>query len=212
MFGRSARAWTVASLALATGCGSLTTYQSADTLPPGQWQVMVAADTGVYRDDEQQTRTPTATGELGVRRGIAEHTDIGLKLYGVGIEASVRHRIATGTWSWALLGAIGGVQLAERAAVSASALGQLRVGAVATQRRSPKLSWSIGPSVTGSLFVPAGGGHATGLLVGGFVGLDRRLGASWHFIPELSLHRTVAGDVPVQGAVAMLGAALAKDF
>jgi hypothetical protein len=70
----------------------------------------------------------------------------------------------------------------------------------------------MGPMSTSSLWRPSGGGTAVGMLLGGFVGFDWRFGTKWHLIPEFSLHVTAAGDVPVSGAVVMLGSALARDF
>lgn len=200
-------------LALVLGaCGSVTTYQSADTLPPGSWQLSAAVGTGAYDDAPQQAKTPAGTLELAARRGVGDHTDVGLKLYAVGLELSVRHRIVQGRWSWALLGALGGARTAEDSPTGDAALTQLRLGAVATKRRSPTWAWNVGPTTTWSLWRPAGGGTAGGALIGGFVGFDWRFGRQWHLIPELSLHGTAAGDVPVDGGVLMIGAAFARDL
>ncbi len=49
-------------------------------------------------------------------------------------------------------------------------------------------------------------------MLGAFGGFDWRFGARWHLIPELTLHRSVAGDVPVDGTVGELGAAFARDW
>jgi hypothetical protein len=200
-------AWVVTA-----SCGSVTTYQSAETLPPGRWQGGVALDLGTYNDREQQTNVPAATAELSLRRGVAAHTDVGIKLYGVGVEASVRQRLVAGAWSWALLGSVGGVRLPERVGLSESLNAQLRIGAVITRRTSAHVAWSFGPTTTTSLFMPAGGGHATGVMLGAFGSIDVRFGRRYHFVPELSLHRTLTGDVPVSGSVGMLGSALVIDL
>jgi len=201
----------VLSLLLAA-CGSVTTYQSADTLPRGRWQAMVAGGLGGFSDEPQETSIPTITAEIAARVGIAEDTDVGFKLYTAGIEASIRHRIKRGVWSWALLGSLGGMITNEESAVGEGGLTQLRVGAVATRRRSENWAWNMGPTVALSLLRPSGGGTATGALLGGFFGFDWRFGERWHLVPEVSLHLTAAGDVPVDGAVILLGTALARDF
>jgi hypothetical protein len=206
MFIRSA-----ALLALAS-CGSVTTYQSADVLPRGKWQAMLAVGAGGFNDTEQEAKTPTGTVELAVRRGLGADTDVGLKLYTAGIEASVRHRLSQGRWSWALLGSLGGVKTEADSPIGDAGLTQLRLGAVATKRRSSSWAWNMGPMTTFSLLRPAGGGTAGGALFGGFVGFDWKFGEKWHLMPELSLHFTVAGDVPVHGSVGMLGTALMRDF
>ncbi len=197
---------------LLAACGSLTTYQSADTVPRGRWQGMLATGIGAFADRPQQTAIPTATFELAARRGIGDDTDLGVKLYTAGVEASIRHRLTRGTWSWALLGAIGGARTHADSPTSDAVLTQLRLGAVATFRRSSTWAWNVGPTTAFSLWRPAGGGTAGGALVGAFAGFDWRFGARWHLIPELSLHVTAAGDVPVDGSVLLLGAGVARDW
>ena len=175
---------------------------------------MAALGAGVFDDGPQQSHTPTINLELGARRGIADATDVGLKLYTFGIEASIRQQLTSGHWSWALLGAIGGTRSSNRSssAIPNAVLGQVKLGAVATRRTSETFAVSIGPIATGSVFVPEGGGGAVGALLGGFVNLDWRFGARWHLVPELSWHWTIAGDVPVDGTVGQLGVAFARDL
>ena len=194
-------------------CGTLTTYQSAEPLPAGRWQGMAALGVGVYNDQAQATKTPTVPIELGARRGVGGDTDVGLKLYTFGVEASVRHRLVAGTWSYAVLGALGGVKTGHQYdAIPEAWLGQLRLGGVATRRTSSRFAWNVGPTATGSLWIPAGGGYARGVMIGVFGGFDWRFATCWHLIPELSLHRTIAGDYPVDQSAAMFGAAFARDW
>lgn len=199
-------------LAATAACGSVTTYQSADVLPRGAWQGTVAVGAGAFSDKPQQSKTPTATVELAARVGVGAETDVGLKLYTLGIEASIRHRLSRGRWSWALLGGLGGVITDETSPTGKAGLTQLRLGAVATKRRSARFAWNLGPMTTFSLLRPAGGGTAGGALIGAFFGIDWRFGTKWHLVPELSLHVTAAGDVPVSGTVGMIGTALSRDF
>lgn len=204
-----------ASLVLVLGlaaCGSVTTYQTADVLPRGAWQGTIAAGVGSFSDKPQETKTPTATLEVAARVGVGGETDVGLKLYTLGVETSVRHRFSQGTWSWALLGSLGGMITNEDAPTGRAGLTQLRLGAVATKRRSPRFAWNMGPMTTFSLLRAAGGGSSAGAMIGGFFGIDWRFGTKWHLLPELSLHVTAAGDVPVSGTVGMLGTALSRDF
>src|SRR4051812_23818653 len=149
-----------AAIVVLAGCGSVTTYQSADVLPRGTWNAAIAASAGSFNDTDQKAKTPTASFEIAARRGIGADTDVGLKLYTAGIEANVRHRISEGRWSWALLGSLGGVVTDEKSPVGAAGLTQLRLGAVATKHRSAHWGWNIGPVTTFSLLRPAGGGTA----------------------------------------------------
>jgi hypothetical protein len=102
----------------------------------------------------------------------------------------------------------------EAGGTTASLLGQMRVTAVATRRTSRRWAFSVGPVVTGSLMTFGGGGTARGLLAGGFANAQWSFGASraWHLIPELSLHATLGGDVPVDGGVALIGLGIARDL
>ena len=201
-----------ALLIAATACGSVTTYQTADVLPRGTWSVQLAASVGGFNDTEQETKIPTGSFEIAARRGLGADTDVGLKLYTAGIEASVRYRISEGYWSWALLGSLGGMITDESSPAGAAGLTQLRLGAVATKHRSKTWGWNMGPITTFSLLRPAGGGTAGGAMIGGFVGFDWRFADVWHLTPELSLHVTAAGEVPVHGSVGMIGTAISREF
>jgi hypothetical protein len=83
----------VALMAALAGCGTYTTYQTAEPLAPGRWQLSGAITPAAFSDRPQGTRTPSVISELAVRRGVAAETDVGLKLFSVGAELSVRHRL-----------------------------------------------------------------------------------------------------------------------
>lgn len=210
----------LASLAVAAaGCGSVTSYHSAETLPRGRWHLQAALSAGAYKDTPQQSQTPSAQLELSARVGVASHTDLGVKLYTLGAEASARHRLFDGTaagrrrgFAVALTAAAGGVRTSGQGSLPELDLLQARAGVFATFRRTSCLTFTVGAVTTGSLLVPAGGGHATGLLGGGVVNLDWQLSQRWHLVPELSIHRSLTGEVPVDGAVAQAGVALGFDL
>lgn len=198
------------------GCGSLTSFHTAETLPCGDWQVQAALGAGSYRDEPFDTRTPAAHAELSARVGLTDDTELGAKLYTLGAELSARHRLrrpagARGL-SLAAHTSFGGVRSRGEGSLPEMILVQARLGGLATWRSGPHLAWTLGAIGTGSLFVPAGGGHATGTLLGGVANLDWRFAARWHLLPELSLHRSLTGEVPVDGAVAMAGLAVAWDL
>jgi hypothetical protein len=81
---------------------------------------------------------------------------------------------------------------------------------LATRRTSPAWAFTLGPVVTGGVFLPAGGGRAAGLLAGGFASAAHAFAGCWQVIPELSFHVTAAGEVPVRGAVVQAGAAIGR--
>ncbi len=197
-------------LVVATGCGSLTTYRTAEPIPRGRWQVDVAADVGVFADREQETRIPGGHVEVALRHGLGRATDATLKLYVPGVELGLQRRVATGRWQWAIAVAVGGERTTSGAGTTDAIHGHLRLTALATRRTSPAWAFTVGPIATAGLFVPAGGGHATGLLLGGFASVARTFARCWQVIPELSLHVTAAGEVPVRGTVVQVGAALGR--
>jgi hypothetical protein len=196
------------------GCGTYTQYQTAEPLPAGRWQASIADTVGEFFDLAQELPTPTVSAELAVRRGIGNDTDVGLKLYTLGLEASARHRFVTGRWQYAGLAAIGGAYTRQYLGTTEALSGQLRLAGAATRRTGPGFAITLGPALTGSLFVPSGGGWSGGVLAGAFGNVEFSLGENhrWHLTPEVSVHVTVVGDVPVSGAVVMGGLALARDF
>jgi hypothetical protein len=168
----------------------------------------------LFRDDPGETKLPSVHVELAARRGVGGDTDLGVKLYSLGWEASVRHRfLETDTgWSIAGLAAIGGLRSMGQGALPDALEGHVRATAVFTRRTSKRWAYSFGPVATGSLYLPAGGGHATGVLGGAFGNVEWAFGKKWRLLPELSLHRTISGDVPVDGLVVQLGAGMTRDF
>ena len=149
-----------------------------------------------------------------MRRGVGAETDVGLKLFTAGVEASARHRIVNGEWQWALLGALVYARSDEAGGRTESITTQARTSMVATRRTSPRWAYSFGPVLTASAITFAGGGSASGILVGGFANAAWSFGATrrWQLIPELSLHGSVFGDVPVDGFVSLFGLAVARDL
>jgi len=115
---------------------------------------------------------------------------------------------------WAGLLALGGVRTRQQLETTDAFTAHLRVAAAITRRLRPRFALTFGPALTGSLFVPAGGGSAAGLLLGAFGNAEWSFGetARWHLMPEISVHGSVAGDVPVEGAVVMGGLAFSRDF
>lgn len=194
------------------GCGSLSTYRTAEPIARGHTRYDLAVDVGSFRDRDQDTRAPAAHVELAARHGVTATTDVTLKLYVPGAELGVQHALGGGRWRWAIAAALGGARTKEGGGSTDALYGHLRLTALATRRTSPRWAFTVGPVVTGGVFVPRAGGHAEGLLLGGFANAARRFGGCWQVVPELSLHVTAAGEVPVRGTVAQLGVALGRSW
>jgi len=198
---------------LAAGCPSTTVYRSADPVEPGRWQLHGGLGAGAWRDTEQETRLPVGSFELGARRGLRDDLDLGVSLYTFGAAIDATWRFHRGpTWSLAVAPSLSGARLAETAVTTDSI--NLFAGATLIASRPLSRCWTLalGPSLGWGLYWPETGGHAQGGWLGGFVGADRRLGARWHFTPELGLFRVFAGEVPVKGGGIQLGAAARVDL
>jgi hypothetical protein len=207
------RALAVAACVL-TACGTYTTYQTAEPLPPGRWQLSLASTPGLFYDTPSTTPTPTVITEIAARRGVGANTDVGLKFFSIGTELSVRHRVVDEQWQCAVLGAFAFARTVESGGNTEALFGELRLGAAVTRRTSARWAFTFGPMLTGSAYKFAGGGSARGLMAGAFANAQWTFGSMkrWHLIPELSMHATVTGDVPVDGLVTMVGLAVARDF
>jgi len=196
------------------GCGTYTTYQTAEPLASGRWQGSIAATPGLFYDVPSKVPTPTVITEIAARRGVGADTDVGLKLFSIGSELSVRHRVVNEQWQWAVLGAFAFARTEERGGFTEGVFGEMRLGVAATRRTSSRWAFTLGPTLTGSYWSFAGGGNARGLMAGAFANAEWTFCSCkrWHLVPELSFHATLTGDVPVDGVVTMLGVALARDF
>ena len=210
---RRAPAWVGGALALgAAACGTFTSYQTAEPVAPGRWRLAGAITAGQFRDLEQASQTPTTQLELELRRGVHPRGDVGLKLYTVGAELSTRWRVSDGPWAWALLGSLASVRNQDRALVADGLLAQARLGAVTTRRTSRRWAFSVGPSLTAARYWFDGGGRASGLLGGVTGNVSWSFSRRWHLIPEVGLHATLRGDVPVDGLVGYLGVGVGVDL
>ena len=149
---------------------------------------------------------------LAARHGVSATTDVTLKLYVPGAELGVQHALGGGRWRWALAAALGGARTKEGGGSTDAFYGHLRLTALATRRTSARWAFTVGPGATGGGLVPRAGGDAEGLLLGGFANAAWRFGGCWQLVPELSLHVTAAGEVPVRGTVAQLGVAVGRTW
>ena len=90
--------------------------------------------------------------------------------------------------------------------------GQARVSALATRRTSPRWAFTVGPQLSAQRYWADAGGHASGLMLGAFANAAWQFRPRWALVPELALHGTLVGEVPVHGATAQLGVAVARTW
>jgi hypothetical protein len=199
----------------AAGCGSYTLHQTAEPLAKGTWRITAGAHAGRLRDVPSDLNTSGLGAEVSVRVGVGGSTDMEAKVYTAGLEFGVKHKwIESGRWRFATSVALGGVKSSTKAGLTDSLTLQGRLAALGTYRLSSQWAFSAGPVLSSSAFIPAGAGSSTGSSMGAFVNAQWSWGPTlaWHVIPEVTAHKTLAGDVPVRGALVFAGLAIARDF
>lgn len=193
----------------AGGCALTSLYRSAEPTPRGTWQLTGGGAVGVLRDSEQDTRIPSGQVELGVRYGVTDELDLGARVFVPGVDVNATWRVAhRGAWSVALAPQFAVVRTPATGLVTNSLTLFSSVAVPVTHRFSRDWALTVGPSFGTSVYFPETGGSATGMWLGGVLGVEARVGERWWLVPELSGYRTAAGDVPVNGGAILFGVGL----
>lgn len=194
---------TLAALAIgALGCPSVTTLHSADPVAPRHWELALAVDGTILRDVPQDTRAPAAGALVAARYGLTENLDVGVRIYTLGADLSARWRLWRGAWRGAILPSIGAARTTESSTTTNAVYPFVQLPLVVTTDVSRALQWSFGPRMVLGWYVPDTGGTSRGLMLGAFTNLGIALSPRWSLVPEVSVHRTVVGDVPIDGVMA----------
>ncbi len=94
---RDGTGWGVAGLVLVSGCVSLSSVQTADTLGAGRVQVgLEPGVAGVVAPSSKLTAAPAA--DLSLRYGLFEHLDIGGRFGQSGLELQTRLMVTPRAW------------------------------------------------------------------------------------------------------------------
>jgi hypothetical protein len=196
------RALLCALTAVALGCPSTALFRTAEPVAAGQWQLTLAGAGGGLADREQGASTATGFGELGLRRGLSDNADVGVKLYTFGLAANATLRfVHRGAWSVAVAPELSFARTPRNATTTNAAMLFGVATVPVTWRASQAWVLSFGPSVGGGAYMPEAGGAAGGLWVGGFANVEARLATRWWLVAELNGYNVVAGDVPLRGGV-----------
>lgn len=213
ILGERLAACVLGALMLASlGCAPLPVHQGTDTTPKGRVQLGGSVGGVLYRDVEQDTRTPTGDVQLGARVGLGEDLDAGGKIFLFGLDVGLKWRMLRGAVPVAIAPSIGGSRYPTTAGATDSAYAWGRLPVIVGRRLSDSVAIHGGPTSLYGLFAPRGGGTAHGLSIGGFVNLEIKLAKRARMLPELAIYRSVAGDVPVNGWSMYLGPAFALDL
>lgn len=191
---------------MALGCPPTNLYRTAEPTPKGEWHATGGLSVGQIRDFEQQTRLTTGQIELGARRGLTDHLDVGVRIFFPGLDFNATYRfVHRGPWSIAVA-----PQLSlSRTVASATTTNSFTIFPAAvvpsTYRLSRAWAFTLGPSLGSGVYWPETGGNAKGLWLGGLLGAEWRVGQSFWLVPELTAYRVLAGEVPVKGAFFSFG-------
>ncbi|MCU0657293.1 MAG: hypothetical protein MUF64_19150 [Polyangiaceae bacterium] len=196
-------------VALLPGCPSPSVYRTADPTPPGQWAISGGLSGGVMTDRAQKTRFPTGQAELGLRRGVSENVDLGVRAFvpGVDVNATVRfHR--SGRWSAALAPQLGAVRTPETGSTTSAFFLFPGLSQLTTFRPSDTWAFTAGPLLGAGVYWPETGGHRQGAWLGAVLNTEARLSRRLWLTPELTFYRVFSGEIPVRGGSLTLGAGL----
>lgn len=198
-------------LLFVSACPAPAVYQSAKPLAPGDWQVGGGIGVVALQDVPQDSSLRGGNVEAFVRRGIKSEIDIGLRLYTVGAEASVKWRFFAGKWDLALMPAVAVARTQETQVTTNAIHSFTSLPLLATTSLSDRWSITIGPRLQTGLYKSDASSTSFGFSAGGLVMLAVKLGPI-RLMPELDLSRTIAGDVPIDGWMSHLGVGIAWDF
>lgn len=209
---RDLAAATACVAVLHAGCSTLATRQTAEPVAKGKWQLSGGADALYLRDVRQQTKVPSGMAELGVRYGLGGDVDVGVRVYTIGAGVGAKWRFVNRSWMLALAPEFNYVYTPENATTTKAMFLYGHLPLIAGHRFSDRMGIHFGPKSLYGFYYPTTGGQAHGLSLGVFCNTDIRLSRRWRVVPELSVYRTVTGEVPIAGWFGQLGTGVLLDL
>ncbi|MCK6546456.1 hypothetical protein L6R52_11450 [Myxococcota bacterium] len=202
---RSPRALVVTAVALSCACAPISRRLTPDPAPPGVVEASFGVDGLYFRDTAVDSSVPSLMFDAGARYGVADDVDLGLRVYTLGVEASVKWRLLDGPMPVAIAPAVSVAGTRETNSTSKALFFFADLPLVAGVELAKDVRLGFGPRLLYGYQRPVNGGAAHGLGAGGFLNLDLAPTGGWHLIPEISVAGTLAGEVPVHGLSAAFG-------
>jgi len=187
-----------------TGCPPPAVYQTADPAAPGDWQVGGGLGAVHLTDVEQDVDTLGADVEVFARHGVVPDLDVGLRLYSIGMEGSLKWRFWQGDWSLALMPGLAVSHTRQNNLTTEAWHAFATLPLLASRRLSEHWRLSTGPKLVSGFYRSKDGASDFGLSLGGYVMGCAHL-SDFRLMPEVGLSRSVAGAVPVHGWTVNLG-------
>ncbi len=188
------------------GCPSTSLFRTAEPVAKGQWQITLAAAGGGLSDRESGASSVTGIAELGVRRGLTDDVDVGVKLYTFGLAANATLRwLHRGAWSASIAPELS-IARTPRNATTTNALDLFAaVNAPVTWRASETWALTLGPSLGTGAYMPEAGGVAGGFWLGAVANVEAHVSRRWWLVAEVNGYNVVVGDVPLRGGFITAG-------
>ena len=200
---------------LLSGCPSLSTLQTASTVPAGETRFAVGIEGfGIAVEDASITLPQV---EFGVRYGVSDSIDLGGKVYLGGAEAGMKFQYLDGGMDGAIAPAISFMSISTGSGDTSSSLSVLyfhlpflfgaHMGDMLTLGFGPKFLGilAFGEATSGSDTESAAG---TGMMGGGYLQLAMQLGDAFWLAPEFNAYVPMTGDGSFNGVLYQFGLGL----
>ena len=206
------------ALLVVTGCPSLSTMQTPATVPKGALRVGMGLESlGFTQKDSEGISTNTfGQYELNARYGVTDNVDLGVKLYGIGIEVGGKYQFVKGDFEAAIAPAVSYVSLdlSIDGPKTTTGITYLHLPLLFGYKLVDSLELAFGPKAVYMIVVDSTIGSSnqssvtsTGFAAGGFASIQLRIGKAFWIAPEINVYKPFdagSGGVIWQGGLVVL--------
>jgi hypothetical protein len=200
--------------AVCAGCPSFSTLQTPRTVPEGELRFGALAGGAGALSDEAGPGPRSAQFELSARYGLTERVDVGVKLYALGIEASLKWWMVRGPLDLAIAPAVSYASFDDRMGTQFNAF-YAHLPLLLGWNISDRVTLSFGPKLMFGYQFRRGDVVRDdlllidGLLMGAYVSVPIRIGRAFWIAPEINAYSNLSngaiGDTTIyQGGIAFL--------
>jgi hypothetical protein len=200
--------------AVCAGCPSFSTLQTPRTVPEGELRFGALAGGAGALSDDTGPGPRSAQFELSARYGLSERVDVGVKLYALGIEASLKWWMVRGPLDLAIAPAVSYASFDDRMGTQFNAF-YAHLPLLMGWNLSDRVTLSFGPKLMFGYQFRRGDVVRDdlllidGLLVGAYVSVPIRIGRAFWIAPEINAYSNLSngaiGDTTIyQGGIAFM--------
>jgi len=209
--------WLLAVVGLAAvcaGCPSFSTLQTPRTVPEGELRFGALAGGAGALSNDAGPGPSSAQFELSARYGLSERVDVGVKLYALGIEASLKWWMVRGPLDLAIAPAVSYASFDDRMGTQFNAF-YAHLPLLLGWNLSDRVTLSFGPKLMFGYQFRRGDVVRDdlllidGLLIGAYVSVPIRIGRAFWIAPEINAYSNLSngavGDTTIyQGGIAFM--------